>query len=156
MRERLHRWDAVREMQRRREDRDPAEEKVVAVAIPDTFGLEVKFWGKVEISDHCWNWTGANSGERNYGKFYAGGGRGPYRLKFVHRLSWEWHFGSIPKGKLVLHHCDNRRCVRPSHLFLGTSKDNARDMAAKGRQWLQKADPKTRCESAARMRAGKR
>jgi hypothetical protein len=55
------------------------------------------------------------------------------RSVLVHRLSFELHFGSIPGGLLVLHKCDVKRCVRPSHLFLGTDADNHSDAKAKGR-----------------------
>ncbi len=41
--------------------------------------------------------------------------------------------GPIPDGFWVLHHCDNRRCIRPAHLYLGTNADNMRDCAARGR-----------------------
>lgn len=60
---------------------------------------------------------------------------GSDRKKFYsHRLSWEIHKGEIPPGMNVLHHCDNRKCVNPHHLFIGTQDDNMKDMVSKGRQ----------------------
>ncbi len=52
----------------------------------------------------------------------------------IHRLSWELSNGPIPDGLMVLHRCDNRRCFRPKHLFVGTALDNVHDMMSKSRQ----------------------
>jgi hypothetical protein len=60
------------------------------------------------------------------------------KVKYTHRLEWERHNGPIPKGMNVLHRCDNPPCYEIKHLFLGTPKDNARDMASKGRQVFQR------------------
>lgn len=55
------------------------------------------------------------------------------RLYITSRIAWILAHGRIPDGLLVCHHCDNPTCVRPDHLFLGTARDNARDMSAKNR-----------------------
>ncbi len=86
------------------------------------------FWAKVnKSSGACWFWTVALHGS-GYGIF--GIGKTTYR---AHRISWTLKRGPIPKGLFVLHKCDVRACVNPSHLFLGTNQDNVNDMIRKGR-----------------------
>lgn len=86
-----------------------------------------RFWAKVHRTDTCWVWTGGNNGF-GHGRFWRLG-----RLEGSHRVSYELCVGPIPQGMQVLHHCDNPKCVRPEHLFIGTAADNIHDMLAKGR-----------------------
>lgn len=93
--------------------------------------LEQKFWARVQKSDGCWLWIGSRRDRRpqqNYGRFLLSG-----KFVYAHRWSWELHFGAIPDGLDVLHHCDTPPCIRPDHLFLGDHATNMADKARKGR-----------------------
>lgn len=89
---------------------------------------EQRFWAKVDKTDGCWLWT-ASTTAKGYGQLQVR----PGVMSSAHRYSYTIHNGVIPDGLHILHTCDNPRCVRPDHLFLGTNKDNSRDMVAKGR-----------------------
>jgi hypothetical protein len=81
--------------------------------------------------DHgCWFWIGGTVRD-GYGSI-GRGARGAGVIR-AHRLSWLIHYGEIPEGLNVLHKCDNPSCVRPDHLFLGTTADNMEDARNKGR-----------------------
>jgi hypothetical protein len=93
--------------------------------------IEDRFWTRVEKTDGCWLWVGGKS-PSGYGLISVG--KKSEGTRSVHRLSYEMHHGPIPKGFVVMHSCDNRACVNPDHLSVGTHKDNTDDMIAKGRK----------------------
>lgn len=79
----------------------------------------------------CIEWAG-NISPRGYGRLRLPGSR---KTKYAHRVAWEKHNGlTIPDGMVICHSCDNRKCVNPAHLWLGTQGDNQRDCTAKGRR----------------------
>ena len=99
------------------------------------------FWKKVnkdgpiprscpELS-RCWVWTASLDG-KGYGQVVR-----QWKHFRAHRVVWEEENGPIPKEVSLLHHCDNRACVRPSHMFLGDNFANMRDCASKRRNGMQ-------------------
>jgi hypothetical protein len=97
----------------------------------DKYNQVERFLSKVKIDfrkKRCWEWTGwvCNSG---YGSLL-------FRRKntMAHRVSYTLFVGPIPDGLCVLHKCDNKTCVRPTHLWVGTHQENTQDMIKKGRK----------------------
>ena len=86
-----------------------------------------RFWNKVDKTNECWNWT-STLDSSGYGVIgYLG------KNKKAHRISYLIEYGVFDESLKVLHVCDNPRCVRPSHLFLGSQSDNMTDMVNKKR-----------------------
>lgn len=79
----------------------------------------------VKSSNGCWEWTGATWD--GYGEFWLAG-----TSRRAHRVSYRMYVGNIPNDMCVLHKCNNRRCVNPEHLYLGSKQDNAQDAIAAG------------------------
>lgn len=97
--------------------------------------VQDRFFEKVRKTRKCWEWTALTV--NGYGRFRIGNS-----LVSAHRYAYELSFGEIPAGLFVLHKCDNRSCVKPAHLFLGTLQANMQDAVAKGRHYNAR---KTHC-----------
>ena len=95
-----------------------------------------RFWMKVDTSGDCWDWT-ASTDAYGYGAFGLNG-----RMVKAHRFSYQLEHGPITREVHICHTCDNRKCVRPSHLYPGSPLTNNRDTAARGRHAKQR---KTHC-----------
>lgn len=106
-----------------------------------------RFWDKVEITDGCWIWKACK--HHGYGILHRNKRNdGPIS---AHIFSWMLHNGPIPIGMCVLHNCpggDNRACVRPNHLWLGTRGDNNRDTHQKRRTAVGEMLPQTKLKPA--------
>jgi len=84
-------------------------------------------WDKAILVNECWEWM-ASRNKGGYGILRLG-----QKSWLAHRLAYSLSRGGIPKGKDVLHTCDNCACINPSHLWIGTQADNMHDMMRKGR-----------------------
>lgn len=90
-------------------------------------GVIDRFNRSVAKGDGCWNWTGEIS-TKGYGNFHL-----RYQRIAAHIVSYLIHVGDYDRSKHICHACDNRSCVRPDHLFVGTNKENMIDCIRKGR-----------------------
>ena len=97
---------------------------------PGPSPLSERFWSKVAMAgdDECWEWL-AGHHSKGYGTFDIDN-----RSWRAHRVAWMLINGDDPGDSCVLHSCDNRNCVNPAHLFLGSNEDNVADHNTKGRQ----------------------
>ena len=110
--------------------------------------MAARFWNKVEKSNGCWTWIGA-AVPRGYGRFYWNG-----KPRYAHRVSLELAGRAVPEGAVVMHTCDNPRCVNPKHLKVGTQSENMRDASRKGRiagmqDWSGERNPRAKLSGAA-------
>lgn len=96
-----------------------------------------RFWSKVNKTETCWEWTGSIR-PNGYGQFYYNG-----EVWYAHRFAAMLTNGRFYSGCYVCHSCDNKRCVRPDHLFIGSAKINTQDMISKNRGNNQR---KTHCK----------
>ena len=91
------------------------------------------------ISSGCQIWP-LNRNAKGYGRIWHEG-----RMVLVHRLVYEWVYGAIPEGALILHRCNTPSCINPEHLYAGTLSDNAYDAIRAGK-WRNQNIVKTHCK----------
>ena len=115
--------------------------KGLDMTVRETFAFMEKVY---HSKGGCWIWKAAKDKDK-YGLHSFRGNKNSR----AHRVSYTLYIGEIPRGKQVLHRCDNPSCVKPEHLFLGTPKDNMLDKVSKGRakgaegvdHWSSKLNP---------------
>lgn len=110
--------------------------------------IQQRFESKFVKTPGCWEWR-AGKFSNGYGQFWAYGTQ-----VGAHCMAYELYVGPIPDGMMVCHTCDQKACVNPNHLFIGTGTDNMQDMIRKGRQgqrgwWLRVRENKQGARNAA-------
>ena len=106
--------------------KNPAPEVRFLLEAQRIMNVKERFWKKVNKTETCWLWTAAT--RAGYGAFKIG-----KKIEGAHRVAYKLFNGDIG-DKLVCHSCDNKLCVNPEHLFIGTYSDNLNDSYDKGRK----------------------
>lgn len=91
-----------------------------------------QFWKRIKIKDvnECWDWL-SSLDTSGYGQLTIS-----YQNQRAHRIAWEITHGEIPKDKMVLHKCNNKKCCNPNHLYIGDHANNMTDLASTHRQGI--------------------
>ena len=97
-----------------------------------------RFYSRTEKVNGCWEWTGALF-KGGYGCVVRN-----RKTQGAHRVSYKISVGEIPEKMFVCHKCDNRKCINPEHLFLGTYRDNIDDMVKKKRSLIGENNPSSK------------